>query len=263
MSANLLTPQYVKRRTIISFAIFAAFLVASILVWRAIRNSPPDNNIPGVLRRVFEFNEKIGHSLLARDRTENVNVKIPKGKKPRVNGIIGLYGDYDNWELTLISTQPSGMAPREMKLKLDDIKSMPKKEFNAEFRCIEGWSEFMSFGGTSFRDFLVQYKQGTRSGAAPDWENNPDDLYKYVGLETPDGQYYVSIDMKSMLNPNTLLAYEQNGSPLEDDNGAPLRLYIPNKYGVKNLKRIGKITFADQPLRDYWGENGYDLFIGL
>lgn len=121
----------------------------------------------------------------------------------------------------------------------------------------------MSFAGTSFRDFLVRYKQGTRSGATPDWENNPDDLFKYVGLETPDGQYYVSIDMKSMLNPNTLLAYEQNGAPLEDDNGAPLRLYIPNKYGVKSLKRIGKITFADQPLRDYWGENGYDLFIGL
>ena len=84
-----------------------------------------------------------------------------------------------------------------------------------------------------------------------------------MGLETPDGQYYVSIDMKSMLSPQTLLAYEMNGFPLTGDHGAPLRLVIPNKYGVKSLKRVGKIIFSDEKLPDYWGEQGYDWFIGL
>ncbi len=263
MNHETATSSELRRRTRISFAIYFIFLLCAVLTWRAIRHSAVDNNVPGVLRRVFEFNEKIGQALLTRDRVDNLNIEIPKGKKPRVNGIIGLYGDYDNYEMSVMTPQSPGMEPLTAKFKLDDIKAMPKKEIRGEFRCIEGWSEFMSFAGTSFRDFLVQHKLGTHSGAAPDWNNNPDDLYKFVGLETPDGQYYVSIDMKSMLNPNTLLAYEQNGEPLEDDNGAPLRLYIPNKYGVKNLKRIGKITFADQPLRDYWGESGYDWFIGL
>ena len=69
--------------------------------------------------------------------------------------------------------------------------------------------------------------------------------------------------MKSALNPQTLLAYEQNGEPLTVAHGAPLRLYIPNKYGVKSLKRIGTITFSDTRPRDYWHEDGYDWFIGL
>ena len=69
--------------------------------------------------------------------------------------------------------------------------------------------------------------------------------------------------MKSMLSPQTLLAYEMNGAPLSLANGAPLRLAISNKYGVKNLKRIGVIRFADSKFPDYWGEKGYDWFIGL
>lgn len=263
MSTKTVSAQDLRKRTVISFAVFFIFSASVIIGFKALRSSPLDNEVPALLRRVFEFNEKIGYALLSRERTDSVNVKIPKGKKPRVNGTIGLYGDYDNYEMTVLTPQVTGLEPKAIKFKLEDIKSLPKKEINGEFRCIEGWAEFMSFGGTSFRDFLVKNKLGTHSGNAPDWENNPDDIYKFVGLETPNGQYYVSIDMKSALNPNTLLAYEQNGAPLEDDNGAPLRLYIPNKYGVKNLKRIGKITFADSPLPDYWGETGYDWFIGL
>ena len=41
------------------------------------------------------------------------------------------------------------------------------------------------------------------------------------------------------------------------------RLVIPVKYGIKNLKRIGKIFFSDKRPRDYWAEQGYDWFAGL
>ena len=84
-----------------------------------------------------------------------------------------------------------------------------------------------------------------------------------MALETPDGDYYVGLDMASAMHPQTLLCYEMNGEALTSEHGAPLRLVIPVKYGVKNLKRIGKINFSDSRPRDYWAERGYDWYAGF
>ena len=54
-----------------------------------------------------------------------------------------------------------------------------------------------------------------------------------------------------------------NGLPIRPGHGAPLRLIIPVKYGIKNLKRIGKISFTEKRPRDYWAERGYDNNSGL
>lgn len=54
-----------------------------------------------------------------------------------------------------------------------------------------------------------------------------------------------------------------NDQPITAEHGAPVRLLIPVKYGVKNLKRIGTIRFADERPRDYWAEEGYDYHLGL
>ena len=75
---------------------------------------------------------------------------------------------------------------------------------------------------------------------------------------TPDSGYYVGIDMKSMMHPQTILAYQLNNLPLPLNQGFPLRLIIPVKYGVKHLKRIGYIYFSDTKPKDYWFERGYD-----
>ena len=92
--------------------------------------------------------------------------------------------------------------------------------------------------------------------------NKLDDLPEYVSMETPDGAYYVGLDMASALHPQTLLCYEMNGKPLTADHGAPLRLAIPVKYGIKNIKNIGKIKFTDERPKDYWAELGYDWYAG-
>ena len=85
----------------------------------------------------------------------------------------------------------------------------------------------------------------------------------YVGMITPDGTYYVGNDMPSMLQPQTLLCYEMNGKPLPQDQGYPLRLIIPVKYGIKHLKRVGVMYFSNEKPKDYWAEQGYDYFAGL
>ena len=59
------------------------------------------------------------------------------------------------------------------------------------------------------------------------------------------------------------LAWDMNGKPLEDRHGAPLRLVMPVKYGIKNIKRIGRIEYTDERPSDYWFEQGYDYYSGL
>jgi DMSO/TMAO reductase YedYZ molybdopterin-dependent catalytic subunit len=221
------------------------------------------DNLPEFYRRVLEFNEKLGLKFLDPQKMDVLaKSSRPFGKKARVNGDIGLESELKNWHLE-IESPPNPRVASELSITFDEIKKLPRTEYINQFKCIEGWSEIIDFAGVKFSDFLNIYHLGTHSGLPVDINSRPDDLYKYVGLETPDGEYYVSIDMKSMLSPQTLLAYEMNGEPLTLEHGAPLRLAIPNKYGVKNLKRIGRITFADQKLPDYWGEEGYDWFIGL
>jgi DMSO/TMAO reductase YedYZ molybdopterin-dependent catalytic subunit len=101
------------------------------------------------------------------------------------------------------------------------------------------------------------------NGDKPDVDTRPQDLVRYVGMETPDGGYYVGLDMPSALHPQTLLCWAMNGQPLALEHGAPLRLVIPVKYGVKNLKRIGTIRYTDEKPKDFWAEQGYDWFAGL
>jgi DMSO/TMAO reductase YedYZ molybdopterin-dependent catalytic subunit len=180
---------------------------------------------------------------------------------PRVNGSIGLESSLDltRWRLQVIGA--AGARARRL-FTLDDIKALPRVEMTAELRCIEGWSEVVHWAGARLADLASVTGLATRSGRPADPISNAHDLPGYAALETPDREYYVGLDMASALHPQTLLCYEMDGRPLTPAHGAPLRLVIPVKYGIKNLKRIGTIHFTDDRPADYWAERGYDWYAG-
>lgn len=146
-------------------------------------------------------------------------------------------------------------------LTLNDIKNLPRVEMTTELKCIEGWSVVVNWAGARFADFIRQFLPTTKNGASPDI-NRPQDFLPYVSLVTPDGGYYVGMDMPSILHPQTLLCYEMNGAPLTVEHGAPLRLVTPTKYGIKQIKRIGRIAFTNERPADFWAERGYDWYAG-
>ena len=148
-------------------------------------------------------------------------------------------------------------------LTMSDVKKLPHVEMVAEFKCIEGWSEVVYWGGTRLRDFLAAYPPLNGGRNQSDYNEPASGIPRYVGFETPDGQYYVGIEREVALHPQTLLAYELNGQPLTPDHGAPLRLVTPLKYGIKQLKQIGRIVYTDGRPHDYWHEQGYDYYAGL
>ena len=150
----------------------------------------------------------------------------------------------------------------DLVLTLDDIKALPRTEMITELKCIEGWSIIVQWAGVRFSDFAAKYLPNTTDGSRPDVAGSPEKLVPYVSLSTPDNGYFVGWDMPSVLHPQTLLAYEMNGEPLLPEHGAPLRLASPTKYGIKLLKRIGRIEFTTERSRDYWAESGYDWYSG-
>jgi len=139
-------------------------------------------------------------------------------------------------------------------LTMDDVTKLPQHELVTQFKCIEGWSEIVHWGGVRLADFIAAY---------PPAKNAQGELPKYVYMETPNGDYYCGFDLKECMHPQSLLVTEMAGKPLTQWHGAPLRLHMPIKYGYKQIKSIGLIAYTDEMPDDYWTKLGYDWYAGL
>ena len=239
-----------RRRFIRSALVGVLFFALVAVLYTRVSDADTIDDASPLARFFFRVNETVGSALQSETRLSVEKPKPQARKKPRVNGDEGLLSPLDLKNYTLEAS--SGL--QQIHFKIDDITSKPAVEVSTDFKCIEGWSEVIHYKGLRFSDFMDTFKLGKKSDGT---------YYKYVGLETPDGKYYVSIDMKSMRHPQTVLAYEMNEAPLSIENGAPLRLIIPIKYGVKSIKRIGHIYFSDERPQDFWTEQGYDWYSGL
>ena len=248
----------VKRKTITSFILFGVAITIAIIAWNKLNNQPQEQQALRPLRTVMRANEKVFNHFLSDDNLARTYPVAEAVKKVRVNGYYGLGNDFnaEEWKLQIIRHHGDTLY-----LTMDDLKAFPKTEIVFDFKCIEGWDQITHWGGVKFSDVAEKYHLVSKS--ADDFKKHPAATYQYAGLQTPDHKYYVGIDMASMMHPQTLLCYEMNGQPLPSNQGYPLRLIIPIKYGIKNIKRIGSIFFSDEPPPDYWAERGYDYYSGL
>jgi DMSO/TMAO reductase YedYZ molybdopterin-dependent catalytic subunit len=235
------------QRSVIAFVTFAVLITVSVFAWKKLLQQPKEQGALAPLRATMNANEKLFGTLLREDDLSKTFPADKASKRPRVNGALGLRTAVDsNWKLSILVGTGDTLS-----ISLEELKSLPKKDIVFDFKCIEGWSQVTHWAGVSFSDFVKHYKLTAQS------------KMKYVGLLTPDKGYYVGIDMKSALHPQTILCYEMNGKPLPLNQGYPLRLIIPVKYGIKHLKRIGTIFFSNEKPADYWAERGYDYYSGL
>lgn len=254
----------VRRKTIWSFAWFFLFIGAVVFGWKWLNNQPKYAGALLPLRKGLDANEKLFSAFFSDARLEPEYPASSAVPYPKVNGNYGMKSPLDTaaWKLLVVKNADIPATADTLAITLEEIRKLPKTEVVFNFKCIEGWSQVTRWAGVRFSDFAKQYHLGTKSGSVPD-KNHKEDLFKYAGLRTPDGQYYVGVDMPGLLHPQTILCYEMNGKPLPMNQGAPLRLIIPVKYGVKHLKRIGTLFFSDAQPPDFWYERGYDYYAGL
>jgi len=221
------------------------------------------DRIPAILRQGHKLNENIWRRF---HRTNKMAKVFPRSESSliRVNGDRGIQQEVDleTWSFEVIGPDGQTLGTEV----LADIQALPKQELTLEHKCVEGWSHVVTWGGTKFSEFIKKYED--EIGELPNYVNlESTDLGNYrirngEPTETLD-RYYVSIDIETMMHPQTMLTYEVEGRALDQDRGAPLRLTTPLKYGIKQIKRIGRIEFSNTKGRDYWEERGYDWYSHL
>jgi DMSO/TMAO reductase YedYZ molybdopterin-dependent catalytic subunit len=154
--------------------------------------------------------------------------------------------DLEKWTLTV-----EGDVQHPGEYTLAQIQALPKLTQNTRHICVEGWDVIGAFGGTPISNFLKLVGANTSA--------------RFLEVECVD-DYYESIDMASVLHPQSLLCYEMYGEPLDRKHGAPLRLQMPTKLGYKQAKYLDtlRVTNVLKPDKTgYWEDQGYSWYGGL
>lgn len=242
----------ISRRSFV-WALASVFGVFSGI--RFIASRSQDMGVPWPLRRSLDFTDSLSTDLVQKNTPEFKDKKIDNPM--RVNSEIG-QGEATREDFVFTIT---GAGADDIKVPMADLLKMPKTTQVTEFHCIEGWTQTVQWTGVRLSEVMEKYPPMMADGTTikpghPGFSN-------YVGMETADGAYYVGLDMESAMHPQTLLCYEMNGEELPDEHGGPLRLVIPVKYGVKNIKWLASMSYGDVRPKDYWAEQGYDWFAGL
>ncbi|WP_299500896.1 protein-methionine-sulfoxide reductase catalytic subunit MsrP [uncultured Roseobacter sp.] len=154
----------------------------------------------------------------------------------------------DPWTVTI-----DGLVEKPGEYSFKDIMAeMTVEERIYRFRCVEAWSMVIPWNGFELADLLEM------AGAQPEG--------KFVRFETlyrPEemvGQKYRTIDwpyveglrMDEALHPLTIMATGIYGKTIPNQNGAPMRLVVPWKYGFKSIKSIVRITVTDEEPVNTW-----------
>jgi DMSO/TMAO reductase YedYZ molybdopterin-dependent catalytic subunit len=217
-----------------------------------------DMNSPAkewLLNRFLRIDDDVAEALYSRNRM------VPTYTKSQITSIKNNYngttpdpGYISGWNLTLDGLASGASVSF-------DIRSLMTRfwvhEQITRLVCVEGWSAIAWWAGLRFDDLLRAYPPVSQakwvrveSAVNLDASGNPD-------------PYFMSLDLATARHPQTLLATHLSGEPLTVDHGAPLRLLVPVKLGLKNVKAITKISyFAEEP-KDYWAERGYSRYDGI
>ncbi len=146
------------------------------------------------------------------------------------------------WKLSI-----EGLVDHPQTYTYDQIRSRPSTTHIATLECIsnEVGGDYISNGewsGFPLKDLLDE--AGVKSGVV--------DVVFYA-----DDGYSDSIPLAVALDPNTFLVHELDGAQLPQEHGFPVRMLVPNIYGMKNVKWLTKIALVDTDFKGYWQHRGW------
>jgi methionine sulfoxide reductase catalytic subunit len=145
--------------------------------------------------------------------------------------------------------------PRTVNLE-DILKIAPLEERIYRMRCVEGWSMVIPWVGLPLAQ-LIKWAEPTANAKFVEFVTLDDSL-RMPGARVPilDWPYTEGLRMDEAMNPLTILAAGLYGEVLPNQNGAPLRLVVPWKYGFKGAKAIVKIRFRETMPQTTWVKAG-------
>ena len=154
------------------------------------------------------------------------------------------------------SFEVTGLVAKPRTFDLDEFeRAMPLEERLYRFRCVEAWSMAVPWTGVPFSELtkLVQPKPEAK-------------FVRFVSVRRPEQMpgissqpwypfpYYEGLRMDEAMNPLTMIVTGMYGKPLPKQNGAPIRLITPWKYGYKSAKSLVKIEFVATQPKTFWND---------
>lgn len=160
------------------------------------------------------------------------------------------------WQVTL-----DGLVARKQVIDADQlIRMMPSEQRVYRHRCVEAWA--MTVPWTGFP--LAALVQRAAPLSAAKWVRFETAQQPAVmpGLASPlySWPYVEGLSMAEAMNELAFIATGLYGKPLPPQNGAPLRVVLPWKYGFKSIKSIVRITFTDQQPETFWASMAPDEY---
>jgi sulfoxide reductase catalytic subunit YedY len=151
----------------------------------------------------------------------------------KIDGLVDRPGDYDFNEI---------------------MAEMTIEERIYRLRCVERWSMVIPWNGFELADLLAF--AGVQSGAkyvAFETLLRPDEMpgVKYNVIDWP---YVEGLRLDEAMHPLTIMATGLYGKPMPNQNGAPLRLVVPWKYGYKSIKSVVRVTLTDTQPPTAWSK---------
>jgi len=175
------------------------------------------------------------------------NITLPPGQQLVAPGKWPLVGERTPaasaapWTVSI-----GGLAQQEVRLNLDELRTLPQVEQVVDIHCVTRWSKLgVRFRGVSLAQVL--HLVVPASGA------------KYVSfVARSDRQHSTSLPLDTALSLETLLALEVDGSPLSVEHGGPVRMVVPGRYFYKSLKWLTAVELLAEDRLGYWESNsGY------
>lgn len=170
-------------------------------------------------------------------------------KKDQVKDLVSSFRVHP-WEVEI-----EGEVEKEGKYDLDDLIRMGELEDRIyRHRCVEAWSAIVPWTGYPLSQLIKALNPSPKAK-----------FVRFVSVYRPSqmpGQlnktypwpYYEALTMEEAMNELTLLTFGIYGHPLNKQNGAPIRIIIPWKFGFKGIKSIVKIEFKRKQPRTFWDE---------
>ena len=128
----------------------------------------------------------------------------------------------------------------------DIMKAMTIEERIYRFRCVEAWSMVVPWNGFELADLLnMAGVQSSAKYVAFETLYRPEEMFgqKYPVLDWP---YVEGLRLDEAMHPLTIMATGIYGKEIPNQNGAPLRLVVPWKYGFKSIKSVVRISLTDK-----------------
>ena len=150
--------------------------------------------------------------------------------------------DGASWRLSV-----SGLVDRPLELSIDEIRAYPSQSQILTMQCISNTvggdlTSSTRWTGVRFKDLLES--AGVKANAAGALIKSVDGFFEFVVMD-------------DIMDDRTLLVYDMNGEPLRVKHGFPLRVYVANRYGMKQPKWIESIEMVEERVDGYWVVRGW------